>query len=56
MDTKTAIKSAIDTANMISTAYLDDLTDEEMMHRPSPGCNHIKWQVGHLIVSEKQYD
>ena len=52
MDTKTAIKSAIDTANMISTAYLDDLTDEEMMHRPSPGCNHIKWQVGHLIVSE----
>ena len=30
MDTKTAIKSAIDTANMISTAYLDDLTDEEI--------------------------
>ena len=52
MDTKTAIKQAIDTANMISTSYLGDLTDEEMMHRPTPGCNHIKWQVGHLIVSE----
>lgn len=52
MDTKTAIKTAIDTANMISTAYLGDLTDEEMMHRPAPGCNHIKWQVGHLIASE----
>ena len=52
MDTKTAIKSAIDTANMISTSYLADLTDQEMMHRPAPGCNHIKWQIGHLIVSE----
>lgn len=52
MDTKTAIKAAIDTANMISTSYLGDLTDEEMMHRPAPDANHIKWQVGHLIASE----
>ena len=52
MDTKTAIKSAIDMAHMISTSYLGDLTDEEMMHRPAPGCNHIKWQVGHLIAAE----
>ena len=37
---------------MISTSYLADLTDQEMMHRPAPGCNHIKWQVGHLIASE----
>ena len=42
----------IDTGNMISTSYLGDLTDEEMMHRPHPDCNHIKWQMGHLIVSE----
>ncbi len=52
MDTKAAIKQAIDSAHMISTSYLGDLTDEEMMHRPAPGCNHIKWQVGHLIASE----
>ena len=52
MDAKTAIKMAIDTANMISTSYLGDLSDEEMMHRPVPGCNHIKWQLGHLIASE----
>ena len=52
MNTKTAIKTALDSANMISTSYLGDLTDEEMMHRPAPGCNHIKWQVGHLIASE----
>ena len=52
MDTKAAIKVALDMADMISTSYLGDLTDEEMMHRPAPGCNHIKWQIGHLIASE----
>ena len=54
MDTKTAIKTALDTANMITTSYLGDLTDAEMMHRPAPGSNHIKWQLGHLIASENQ--
>lgn len=54
MDAKTAIKSSIDTGNMVSAAYLEDLTDEEMMHRPHPDCNHIKWQMGHLIASENQ--
>ena len=37
---------------LISLAYLEDLTDAEMMKRPFPGCNHITWQVGHLIASE----
>jgi hypothetical protein len=52
MDTKAAINTALSMSKMISTSYLGDLTDEEMMHRPSDGCNHIKWQVGHLIASE----
>ncbi len=54
MDSRGAIKASIDMGKMISMAYLQDLTDEEMMHRPHPQCNHIKWQVGHLIVSENQ--
>ncbi len=54
MNTREAIKASIDTGQMISTSYLEDLTDEEMMHRPAPGCNHIKWQLGHLIQSENQ--
>lgn len=52
MDTIAAIKTALDMADMISMSYLNDLTDEEMMTRPTPEANHIKWQVGHLIVSE----
>ena len=52
MDTKDAIKASINMGKMISMAYLEDLTDEEMMQRPHPDCNHIKWQVGHLIAAE----
>ena len=52
MNANEAIKSALATAEMISMAYLEDLTDAEMMVRPLDGCNHIKWQVGHLIASE----
>ncbi|MCA9269395.1 MAG: DinB family protein [Planctomycetales bacterium] len=37
----------------ITTTYLEDLTDDEMMQRPCAGCNHIKWQLGHLIMSER---
>lgn len=54
MDTKTAIKTALANAEMISMGYLEDLTDAEMMHRPAEGCNHIKWQLGHLIHSENR--
>ena len=46
------IREAIQSEAMISQPYLDDLTDEEMLHRPCEGCNHIKWQLGHLIASE----
>ena len=54
MNANEAIKSALATAEMISMAYLEDLTDEEMMIRPIEDCNHIKWQVGHLIASENK--
>ena len=43
---------SIDMGKMISMGYLGDLTDAEMMKRPCAGCNHIIWQMGHLIASE----
>lgn len=52
MQTREALKLGIDTADMISNAYLADLSDADFMHRPHAECNHINWQVGHLIVSE----
>ncbi len=54
MNAAEAIRLAIDSGKMISMAYLGDLTDEELLHRPDPGCNHIAWQIGHLIASEHQ--
>ncbi len=48
------IEIGLNTSNMIASGYLSDLTDEEMLLRPDPNCNHIKWQMGHLIVSDHQ--
>ena len=52
MNSRQAIKLAIDAGDMVSMAYLEDLTDQEMLRRPCPGCNHVNWQVGHLIAAE----
>jgi len=54
MDSKQALKICIDTADMVCLAYLGDLSDAELMQRPHSLCNHINWQVGHLIVAENQ--
>jgi hypothetical protein len=52
MNAREAIKVGIDTGEFVSLAYLQDLTDAEFLRRPHPGCNHINWQVGHLIAAE----
>lgn len=54
MKAQQAIQIAIDTGQMIALGYLEDLTDQELFHRPAPGANHINWQLGHLIVAEHQ--
>ncbi len=52
MNARDAIKLNIESAQMVSMAYLEDLSDKELFHRPCPGANHINWQVGHLLVAE----
>ena len=52
MKAQDAIKLSIDMGKMICMGYLGDMTDQEMMKRPCPGCNHTTWQLGHLIASE----
>ena len=54
MNAVEAIKSNMDMADMICMGYLQDLSDEDLMSRPHPGCNHLKWQIGHLIASDHQ--
>ncbi|WP_437223158.1 DinB family protein [Planctomicrobium sp. SH661] len=52
MDAIQALRIGINCGEMICKMYVDDLTDAEMMLRPAPGCNHVNWQLGHLISSE----
>jgi hypothetical protein len=34
---------------------LDDLDDGQMLHQPTPGCNHALWIIGHLALCDDQY-
>ncbi|MCA9174295.1 MAG: DinB family protein [Planctomycetales bacterium] len=54
MDTKEAIQASMDLSLYVLNQYLSDLDDADLMVRPGPGCNHLAWQLGHLIASEVQ--
>ena len=52
MNSREAIQVGLDMANFVSMAYLEDLSDADLLRRPCAGANHIAWQLGHLIASE----
>jgi hypothetical protein len=52
MKTKDALKSTMDISSMVLDSYISDMSDAELMSRPSPSSNHLAWQLGHLISSE----
>ncbi len=47
-----AIRSALQSTQHLVTWFLSDLDDEHLLVRPTPGANHIAWQMGHLIAAE----
>lgn len=55
MTPQKAIELCIECADMITKSYLEDLSDADLMVRPVPGANHIAWQLGHLISSEREF-
>lgn len=54
MDAKGAIRSSANLCSMVIKAYVSDLDDADLMRRPTDGCNHLAWQLGHVIASEVQ--
>ncbi len=52
MNAQDAIRTTLETGSMVLNSYLGDLSDVDLMCRPAKGCNHIAWQLGHLIASE----
>lgn len=54
MNAVQAIRQGLNQADMISKSYIGDLSDADLLVRPTPGSNHIAWQLGHLIRSEHE--
>lgn len=52
MNAKQVLAATLDTSSAVLTSYFQDLSDAELMTRPGAGCNHLAWQLGHLIHSE----
>lgn len=52
MHTKDAFKAAMNISDMVLTTYVSDLSDADLLLRPGTGCNHLAWQLGHLIAAE----
>jgi DinB superfamily len=53
MQAKDVIRQSIDMADMTIGKYLEDLDAEAFLMHPVTGMNHIAWQIGHLISSER---
>ena len=54
MNAKDAIRSSANLSTMVVKTYISDLDDADLLRRPCQGCNHLAWQLGHLISSEVQ--
>ena len=53
MHAKDVIRQTLNLNESIVTRYLGDLDDADLLIRPVEGMNHIAWQLGHLISSER---
>ena len=53
MNAREAIMQSLAMPDMVYKGYLGDLSNEELFLRPVEGANHIAWQLGHLINSER---
>ncbi|MEM6798990.1 MAG: DinB family protein [Planctomycetota bacterium] len=52
MNTHDALRASADLSRMVLKSFISDLEDADLMQRPAPACNHLAWQLGHLISSE----
>lgn len=52
MKAQDALRSSFNLCSMVLKSYVSDLDDADLMLRPGEGCNHLAWQLGHLISSE----
>ncbi len=53
MQAKESIRGTLASSDRLITTYISDLDDAELRVRPMDGMNHIAWQLGHLILTER---
>ena len=49
-----AIVYALTTSKAMLGRYTEDLSPQEMLHRPTPKANCAAWLVGHLALSDRR--
>jgi hypothetical protein len=47
------IRTALASTGPMLAMHLQGFTNAELFVRPTPGANHLAWQIGHLIVAER---
>jgi hypothetical protein len=52
MKASQVLETALNGTQFLTNHYLEDLSDADLLTRPTPGANHIAWQLGHVIASE----
>jgi len=52
MNATDAFTAEMNMSEFVMKKYLEDFSDAELLTRPAKGCNHLAWQLGHLITSE----
>ena len=52
MNGRDSIKESMKFSLSVLKSYFSDLSDADLLKRPGQGCNHLAWQLGHLIASE----
>jgi hypothetical protein len=53
MDIRDSIRFVLEQSDFVWHNYVKDLTSAELLARPCSGANHVAWQLGHLIGSER---
>ena len=48
-----AIAYALSTSHALFKRFMEDMTPQDYLHRPTPKANCAAWIVGHLTVSER---
>jgi hypothetical protein len=54
MNAKDVIRQSAEFSHMLLHYYVDDLSDSDLLVRSVPGCNHMAWQLGHMISGTSQ--